>query len=155
MLHGLSWNVDSCSAGQEMLYFYKTWKFIPVLTKVCHYIICRASWMQSTPSHTILLRHISVISAHLHQGLSHGPFLTLYYQILNNFLPKNKIITCLVSCSSSWGSSVSIVCDYRLDKWGSIPSRGKGFFLYPLVSRPAVRPTQPPIQWLPGVLSLV
>jgi hypothetical protein len=29
----------------------------------------------------------------------------------------------------SWGSSVSIVSDYRLDDWGSIPRRGKGFFL--------------------------
>jgi hypothetical protein len=29
----------------------------------------------------------------------------------------------------SWGSSVSIVSDYRLDHLGSIPSRGKGFFL--------------------------
>jgi hypothetical protein len=29
----------------------------------------------------------------------------------------------------SWGSSVSIVYDYRLDNRGSIPSRGKGFFL--------------------------
>jgi hypothetical protein len=30
------------------------------------------------------------------------------------------------------GSSVSIVFDYGLDDWGSIPGRGKGFFLYPL-----------------------
>jgi hypothetical protein len=31
-----------------------------------------------------------------------------------------------------WGSSVSIVPDYRLGDRGSIPGRGKGFFLYPL-----------------------
>jgi hypothetical protein len=29
----------------------------------------------------------------------------------------------------SWGSSVSIVSECRLDDWGSIPDRGKGFFL--------------------------
>jgi hypothetical protein len=32
----------------------------------------------------------------------------------------------------SWGSSVSIVSDYRLDDQGSIPGKGKGFFLCPL-----------------------
>jgi hypothetical protein len=35
---------------------------------------------------------------------------------------------------------------------GSIPGRGKGFFLYP-VSIPALGPTQPPVQWVPGVIS--
>jgi hypothetical protein len=29
----------------------------------------------------------------------------------------------------SQGSSVSIVSDYGLDNWGSIPNRGRGFFL--------------------------
>jgi hypothetical protein len=45
------------------------------------------------------------------------------------------------------------VYDYRLDDRSSIPGRGKGFFVYS-VSRPALRPTQPPFQWIPGVLSL-
>jgi hypothetical protein len=31
-----------------------------------------------------------------------------------------------------WGSSVSIVSDYRLDDQGSIPGRGREFFLLPL-----------------------
>jgi hypothetical protein len=53
----------------------------------------------------------------------------------------------------SWHSSVSIVSDCRLDDRGSIPSRGKGFFPLASVSRPALRPTQPPIQWVPVVLS--
>jgi hypothetical protein len=30
---------------------------------------------------------------------------------------------------SSWSSSVNIVSDHRLDDRGSIPGRGKGFFL--------------------------
>jgi hypothetical protein len=29
----------------------------------------------------------------------------------------------------NYGSSVSTVSDYRLDDWGSIPGRGKGFFV--------------------------
>jgi hypothetical protein len=48
----------------------------------------------------------------------------------------------------SWDSSVSKVSDYRLDDWGSISGRGKGF-VPGSVCRPALRPTQ----WVPGVLS--
>jgi hypothetical protein len=51
------------------------------------------------------------------------------------------------------GSSVSIVSDYRLGEWGSIPSRSKEFLCLASVSRPALRPTQPPIQWVTGVIS--
>jgi hypothetical protein len=32
-------------------------------------------------------------------------------------------------CNRSRDSSVSIVSDYGLDDWGSIPDRGRGFFL--------------------------
>jgi hypothetical protein len=42
---------------------------------------------------------------------------------LSEFYEKNR------SFKRSWGSSVSIVSDYRLDDRGSIPGRGKGFFL--------------------------
>jgi hypothetical protein len=40
-----------------------------------------------------------------------------------------------------------------LDDRDSIPVRDKGYFSLASVSRPALRPTQPPIQWVPGVLS--
>jgi hypothetical protein len=43
----------------------------------------------------------------------------------------------------SWDSSVGIATGYGLDDRGSIPGRGW-----------ALGPTQPPIQWLQGVLSL-
>jgi hypothetical protein len=49
----------------------------------------------------------------------------------------------------SWGSSVGIVSDYRLDDRDSISGRGKGFFSVASVSRPALGPTQPPVQWVP------
>jgi hypothetical protein len=54
-----------------------------------------------------------------------------------------------------WGSSVSMMSDYRLDERGSILGRGKGIF-FPLasVSRTALGPTQPPVQWVLDFLSL-
>jgi hypothetical protein len=50
----------------------------------------------------------------------------------------------------SWGSSVSVVSHYTLDERCSIRGKGKGFFPLASVSRPAIRPTQTPIQWVPG-----
>ena len=45
------------------------------------------------------------------------------------------------------GSSIGIATDYRLDGPGSNPGGDKIFCL----SRPAVGPTQPPVQWVPGL----
>ena len=47
-----------------------------------------------------------------------------------------------------WDSSVGIATVYGLDG-PVIESRWGGDFLYP--SRPALRPTQPPIQWVMGL----
>jgi hypothetical protein len=47
---------------------------------------------------------------------------------------------------ASLGSSVSIVSYYRLNSGGLIPGRSKIIFPPASVSRPAVGPTQPPIQ---------
>jgi hypothetical protein len=52
------------------------------------------------------------------------------------------------------GSSVSIVCDYGLDDQGFDPRQGQRTFLLAPASRPALGYTQPPIQWVPGLLSL-
>jgi hypothetical protein len=49
------------------------------------------------------------------------------------------------SCRRSWGSSVSIGSYYRLDDRGLIPGKDR---IFPLASvyRPALKPTQPPVQ---------
>jgi hypothetical protein len=63
---------------------------------------------------------------------------------------ENKI-SLYTTCTSSTQhvrsccSSVSIVCDYKLDDRGSIQDRGKGFFSLAYVSRPVLKPTQIPI----------
>jgi len=46
------------------------------------------------------------------------------------------------------GSSVGIATGYGLDGPG-IESRWQGYFTH--LSRPALRPTQPPIQWVQGL----
>jgi hypothetical protein len=46
-------------------------------------------------------------------------------------------------------SSVCRAMSYGLDDWDSIPSRDK-IFLFSIASRPALEPTQPPIQWVQG-----
>jgi hypothetical protein len=55
----------------------------------------------------------------------------------------------------SWDSAVGIASGYGLDDQGdrsSSPGSVKNG-LFSRSSRPAVRPTQPPIQWVPGALS--
>jgi len=45
------------------------------------------------------------------------------------------------------GSSVGVATDYGLDGPGSNPGGDEVFSL----SRPTLRPTQPPVQWIPGL----
>jgi len=44
--------------------------------------------------------------------------------------------------------------DYRLDDRGFESRQGLGIFLFTTASRPSLETTQPPNQWVSGVLSL-
>jgi hypothetical protein len=53
------------------------------------------------------------------------------------------------------GSSVSIVCGYGLDNRAieiRSPAEARGFFPLTSAYRPALGPTQPPVQWVPGAV---
>jgi hypothetical protein len=49
-------------------------------------------------------------------------------------------------------SGIALV--YGLDDQGFESRQGLGIFLFIIVSTPALGPIQPPVQWIPEVLSL-
>jgi hypothetical protein len=52
------------------------------------------------------------------------------------------------------GQLGGIALGYGLDDWGLKSQQGLGIFLFTTTSRLALGPTQPPIQWVSGALSL-
>jgi hypothetical protein len=65
-------------------------------------------------------------------------------------VPEMPVVSLKVAFLQDFYSAVSIVTGYKLDGRGLIPGRGKRFFSSP-VSRLALGPTQPPIQWVLGL----
>jgi hypothetical protein len=66
-------------------------------------------------------------------------------------LKSYKFISCSRGSVQSRDSSVGVATGYGLDGRSSSPNGGMIFVLS--MSRPVLGPTQPPIQWVPGVLS--
>jgi hypothetical protein len=73
------------------------------------------------------------------------------HQLLNILWTQFRVL------STVWTVAVALsaVSDYRLDYRGSIPSRTIEFFLWLPCPDQLLRPTQPPIQWVPEFISRV
>jgi hypothetical protein len=73
----------------------------------------------------------------------------VFYYLGKLFHPPNEpsYVTLYVG---NFMEGVGIATGYRLDCPGSIPGSGK-VFLFSTPFRPALGPTQPPIQWVPGI----
>jgi hypothetical protein len=65
-----------------------------------------------------------------------------------------KIFTKYEMLHKSHDSSAGIVLGNRLDDQGFKSWQGLGIFLITTISITVMGPTQPPIQWVPGALSL-
>jgi hypothetical protein len=66
-------------------------------------------------------------------------------------VPDLKILTVLSIGWGSWDSVVGIATGYELDDGGVGVRALIGSRMFSTSSRPALGPTQPPIQWVPGV----
>jgi hypothetical protein len=74
----------------------------------------------------------------------------MYHGLL--LISKPKYFNHLLSYKPGWLSGIAL--GYGLDDWGFESRKGLGILFFTTVSRPALGPNQPPIQWVPGALSL-
>jgi hypothetical protein len=126
-----------------------------MFTTARHWSLFWAIWTQSTPSHPFSLRSILILSPHLHLGLPSSSSLQVFpAKILHAILispmratfPAHLILLDLVLKHFCGSWTIGVL--------GFDSRRGPGIFLFTTASRTALGPTQPPIQWVPGTLSL-
>jgi hypothetical protein len=53
----------------KLLAFYGTQTFITLFTRVRHWTLPWARWIQFTPSHTVPLRPVLILSSHIREGM--------------------------------------------------------------------------------------
>ena len=86
----------------------------------------------------VRLRHVSVLI-----------FVILFIYNLFLFLLCNGLVhSCSITIICGPGSSVGIATEIRAGRSGIESRWGQDF---PLLSRPALGPTQPPVKWVPGL----
>jgi hypothetical protein len=87
---------------------------------------------------------------------THRPYLWVSAIISLNSI--NQLLFVMVQCGVLFEvrtEFVNILATYWMTgRSGFVPWQRQKIFLLASVSRPAPRPTQPPVQWVPGVLSL-
>jgi hypothetical protein len=92
---------------------------------------------------------------HLHPAVAISEIISAFIND-NNSNNREKYICNTITLRQSRDSSVGIALGYGLDDRGSRVrfQAGLRIFLLTTVSRTALEPTQPPIQWVPGAVSL-
>jgi len=70
-----SWEANSCSASQgtpHLSWYLNVYYLITVYTRVSHWILSWARWIESTSPHPTYLWSILILSFHIYLGLSSG-----------------------------------------------------------------------------------
>jgi hypothetical protein len=126
--------------------FYRTWRFVTVLTRSCHWSLSWARWIQSTSSHCISLRSV-ILSSYPCLGLSSGLFSSSFpTRILYAFLISHMLLfSSSVSSSLIWSPnniwrSVQVtkflIMQSSPASFHFLPHRFKYFSHYPVLKHP-------------------